>query len=346
MKQGIFNNRWTQAVAALGLVFAGCKGSNSEPDAYGNFEAQEVVVSAEATGKLVQFSVQEGQTLNEAQVVGAIDAGNLELQKQQVQASLDALYEKEADANPQVAVLNQQITMAREQSRTAQEQTAVTRQQIANLERERTRTKNLIAVNAATQKQYDDIQGQIDVLERQLDVQRQQVNTQNQQVAVLQRQIEATKSTVATQNRSILSETEPINRRIALLDDQIAKTTIKNPTMGTVLAKYSSAGEIVNYGKPLYKLADLSSLDLRAYISGDQLASVKIGKQATVSIEGPNGQPITLKGTVSWVSDKAEFTPKTIQTKQERASQVYAVKIKVPNSKGELKIGMPADVKF
>lgn len=327
-------------------ALTGCGSGTDTPDAYGNFEAQETLVSAEATGKLLTFTVEEGQTLAEQQVVGSIDPTNLELQKSQLEASLEALNEKQGDPEPQVAVLEQQMVAAQNQAQASEEQLAVTRQQIANLDREKIRVQNLIRENAATQKQLDDITGQIAVLQRQMDVQKQQVTTQYQQVAVLKRQVEATRAGVGTQNRGILSEAEPIGRRIAQLDDQIARTTLQNPVSGTVLSKYAAKGEIVNFGKPLYKIADLSTLTLRAYITGNQLPTVKIGQRVTVMTDGPDGQLRKHSGAVSWIASKAEFTPKTVQTREERATLVYAIKVQVPNSKGELKIGMPGEVKF
>ncbi|MBL7977634.1 MAG: HlyD family efflux transporter periplasmic adaptor subunit [Bacteroidetes Order II. Incertae sedis bacterium] len=327
-------------------ALAGCGSSEEVPDAYGNFEAQETLVSAEATGKLLAFEVEEGQVLAEQQVVGSIDPTNLELQKSQLEASLEALNEKQGDPEPQVAVLEQQMVAAKNQALATEEQLGVTRQQITNLEREKNRVQNLIRENAATQKQLDDITGQIAVLQRQVEVQKQQVTTQNQQVAVLSRQVEATRANIGIQNRGILSEAAPLGRRIAQLDDQITRTTIQNPVQGTILSKYAAKGEIVNFGKPLYKIADLSTLTLRAYITGRQLPTIKLGQRVKVMTDGPDGKLRSHNGSVSWISGKAEFTPKTVQTREERATLVYAIKVRVPNEKGELKIGMPGEVKF
>jgi HlyD family secretion protein len=162
---------------------------------------------------------------------------------------------------------------------------------------------------------------------------------------VTQQQINVQKSNVATQNRSILSEGKPLTKNIALLEEQLSKSRIVNPANGTVLTKYAEPGEITSAGKALYKIADLSVITLRAYISGTQLSQVKLGQQVNVLVDDGKDKYKELSGTITWVSDKAEFTPKTIQTKDERANLVYAIKIKVKND-GYLKIGMYGEVKF
>ena len=164
-------------------------------------------------------------------------------------------------------------------------------------------------------------------------------------MGVTQQQINVQQSNIATQNRSILSEGKPLSKRVAQLDDQLKKASIVNPVNGTVITKYAQAGEITSPGKALYKIADLSFLTLRAYINGVQLSQVKLGQQVKVLIDDGKDSYKELSGTITWISDKAEFTPKTIQTKEERANLVYAMKIKVKND-GYLKIGMYGEVKF
>ena len=192
-----------------------------------------------------------------------------------------------------------------------------------NLLREVKRAEKLLAENAATQKQFDDLSGQLSVVES---------------------QIIATKSQLNTANSGLLSEISPLQARIEQIDDQIKKSVIVNPAPGTVLSKFAYENEVTTFGKPLYKVADLENITLKAYVSGNQLADLKIGNEVKVIIDQDNGEK-TMSGTVSWISGAAEFTPKVIQTKEERVSLVYAFKVLVKND-GTLKIGMPGEVYF
>lgn len=304
-------------IIAMAAAISACGGKTANVDASGTFEADEVIVSSELPGKLVRFDVEEGQQLAKDSVVGAVDAVNLSLQQEQVQASISTLGEKTVTAAPQVELLQSQL--------------AVQQSQLTNLQHEKTRIENLLKADAATGKQLDDINAQIDVARKQLDVTQQQMNVQ--------------RNNAATQNRGVLSEAKPLEKRIAQLKDQAQKANIINPINGTVISKYAQASEITAPGKALYKIADLSTMTLRAYITGTQLPQVKLNDVVTVMIDQGEKGYKSYPGTISWVSDKAEFTPKTIQTKEERANLVYAVKIKVKND-GYLKIGMYADVKL
>lgn len=304
------------AVLAL-ITLAACKSSQDVFDAQGSFEADEVIVSSEVPGRIVNFSVQEGDTLHAGSTVGKIDALPIALQKEQVQASIEALNQKTADVKPAVKLL--------------QDQLAVQETQLKNLNQEKARIERLLKQDAATAKQLDDISFQVDALQKQMDVTRQQIAVQV--------------SNVSTQNRSILSEATPLQKKAAQLDDQLQRANIINPVNGTVITKYAEAGEITAAGKALYKIADLGTLTLRAYITGDQLSLLKLGQTVKVLTDKGKDAYNELSGTVYWISDKAEFTPKTIQTKEERANLVYAVKIRVKNN-GYLKLGMYAEVKF
>lgn len=196
--------------------------------------------------------------------------------------------------------------------------------QLRSAEREQNRISNLVKAGAATQKQLDDV---------------------NSQVNMLKRQIEAQQSSLGITSESITRQAAPLQVQIEQTEDQLKKCRIINPVDGTVLTKYTEAREMANPGKPLYKIADLSDLILRAYITGDQLSQIKLGQKVTVlADDGPDNYR-EFEGVITWISDKAEFTPKTIQTKKERANLVYATKIKVKND-GSLKIGMYAEVKF
>ena len=160
---------------------------------------------------------------------------------------------------------------------------------------------------------------------------------------VTAQQIAVQRSNISSQNRGILSEGAPLQKRVAQLDDQLKRATIINPVEGTVLTKYAEMGEITSAGKALYKIADLSTLNLRAYITGTQLSQVKLNQPVKVLIDEGADKYKEYAGTIIWISDKAEFTPKTIQTKEERANLVYAIKVKVKND-GYLKIGMYGEV--
>ncbi len=305
------------AAGFIVLMLSSCGNSNGKYDASGTFEANEVIVSSELSGKILSLSIEEGQVLVKDSVVGIVDAANISLQKEQAEANIQALNEKTADVSPQVKLLENQL--------------AVQQSQLNNLLHEQTRIQNLLKQDAATGKQLDDINAQIDVAKKNLAVTQQQINVQ--------------KSNTATQNRSILSEGKPLQKRVAQLEDQLKKANIVNPVNGTVITKYAEEGEITSAGKALYKVADLSVMTLRAYISGSQLSQVKLGQQVKVLVDDGEKKYKELSGTIAWIADKAEFTPKTIQTKDERANLVYAVKIRVKND-GYLKIGMYGEVKF
>ncbi len=314
-------------IAAL----ASCSNSNGQFDATGTFEADEVIVSAEATGKILQLNVEEGATLAKDSIIGKIDPAAIELQKEQATSSVEAIDQKTNDASPQVSVLLSQIDL---QNR----QVAVDEEQLLVLQKEQQRFQKLVAEDAVPAKQLDDINGQVNVLQ-------QKIRAGKTQLTVLQSQVQAQRRQVDIQNRSILSEKDPMQKRVAIIDDQLSRTTIKNPLTGTVLTKYAQANEFTATGKALYKIADLSVLKLRAYISGNQLAQVKLNQQVNVKVDDGKGGYKDFDGTISWISDKAEFTPKTIQTKEERANLVYAIRINVKND-GYLKIGMYGEVLF
>lgn len=305
-------------IAMLAIVLiTSCRSNGNKFDASGTFEATEVIVSSELNGKILSLTLNEGDTVSANRVVGTVDAEGIALQKEQVEASISSLSDKTADVRPQVALLQNQL--------------AVQQSQLNNLQHEKQRIENLLKQDAATGKQLDDINAQIDVVRKQMTVTQQQINVQ--------------RSNTSTQNRSILSESKPLQKRVEQLNDQLKRADIINPINGTILTKYAEAGELTSTGKALYKIADLSEMKLRAYVTGDQLSQIKLGQQVKVLVDDGKDKYKELKGTISWISDKAEFTPKTIQTKEERANLVYAVKINVKND-GYLKIGMYGEVLF
>ena len=318
-------------IFSLFLSVIACKNSENDYDASGTFETDETMVVAEANGKILQLNVEEGASLAKDSAVGKIDPLTIELQKEQASSSVSALQQKTNDAAPQVDILQSQVQLQTKQIMVLDEQLKV-------LQKEQQRFQKLVAADAVPAKQLDDITGQVNVL-------KEQIIAAKTQLTVLQSQINAQRQVVAIQNRSILSEKDPMEKKIAQIQDQLDKTTIRNPVSGTVLTKYAEAGEFTATGKALYKVADLSTMKLRAYITGSQLAQVKLNQSVKVLVDNGKEGFKELSGTISWISSKAEFTPKTIQTKDERANLVYAMKVNVVND-GYLKIGMYGEVVF
>jgi len=306
------------ALLAAALLFNACNNTQDQADAYGNFEADALLVSAEATGRILYLKAEEGNILEEGAVVASIDSNQLVLRREQLRASIRAVAAKSPPIAAQLAVYEKQLGASRQQTKT--------------LQREKLRVENLIKSDAATTKQLDDINAQMDQVQ--------------EQMLVITEQRTASGATLNTHKAGLLAEIEPLQKQILQLDDQIARCNVVNPRKGTVLVSYAEKGEIAQFGKPLYKIAGTDTLILRAYLGGDQLGNVKIGQTISVRVDAPDGQYTEYAGTLTWLSEQAEFTPKVIQTKNERVNLVYAMKIKVPNPDGRLKIGMPAEVKL
>ncbi len=294
-----------KSLSALFILFvlSGCGTGNGKFDATGTFESEEIIVSSEATGKLVQFNIEEGDEVKQNQLVGIVDTIQLYLKRKQLEASIKVMISKQPEIHTQLAAINEQIN------------TAAT---------EKKRVENLVKSNAASTKQLDDI---------------------NSQLEVLKKQYEAAKSNLMITKQGLQNETYPLQVQIEQIEDQITKSKIVNPINGTVLSRYAKQNEITANGKALYKIADLSEMTLRAYINGDQLGQIKVNQKVRVFVDKGDGKQKEMKGSIYWVSSKAEFTPRTIQTKDERANLVYAIKVKVRND-GYLKIGMYGEVKF
>ncbi|MET7253527.1 HlyD family secretion protein [Dyadobacter fermentans] len=299
----------------LAAAMAACNGKENPYDASGTFEAVETIVSAEATGRIMALNLEEGQQLKAGQIVGYIDSLQLSLRKKQLEAQIRATGSRVPDIAAQTNVYKQQI--------------AVSQVRLDNLLHEQKRVQNLLKADAATPKQLDDINAQVEELQKQLDV--------------IRKQDAAQTSVLKTQTSGLRADVQPLVVQIEQINDQLAKTKIVNEVNGTVLTKYAEANEVAAAGKPLYKIADLSTIILRAYVTGDQLTGIKLNQQVKVLVDSAGGQYRELPGTIEWISNKAEFTPKTIQTKDERANLVYAVKIRVKND-GYLKIGMYGEV--
>jgi HlyD family secretion protein len=281
------------------LLLPACNNKTGEADAFGNFEATEVIVSAESSGKIVSLNPVEGSRIEKGEVIALTDTTLLMLQKAEIDAAINSVRSRLSSINAQNDILYQQIE---------------------NLKVNITRINRMMKDDAATLKQYDDLTGQ---------------------EAVLNKQIAANN----TQKTSVVSEISVYESKKATLGEQIKRCSIKSPLNGTVIEKYAEAGEITAPGKPIVKISDLSVMKLKAYVSGAQLGGIKIGQECTVRIDDGIKGYRSFRATVSYISEKAEFTPKIIQTKEERVLLVYSVNIDVTND-GNLKSGMPGEVLF
>lgn len=286
-------------IIIIAVLFVSCKNKTDKADAYGNFEATEVTVSAETNGRILQFDPVEGSQIEKGSIIALIDTTVLHLQKAEIEAGMKSVLIKLTSINAQNEILNQQI---------------------GNLNINIGRIEKMLKDDAATQKQYDDLTGQ---------------------VAVLQKQISANN----TQKSSVSAELGVNASKKASVNEQIRRCTVKSPLSGTILEKYAEAGEITAAGKPLARMADLSIMKLKVYVSGGQIGKIKTGQQCTVRIDNGAKGYSSFPGTISYISDKAEFTPKIIQTKEERVVLVYGVNIDVKND-GSLKSGMPGEALF
>lgn len=286
-------------VIIAAILLGGCKNKTDQADAFGNFEATEVIVSAETNGRILQFEPVEGTEVENGAKIALIDTTLFHLQKAEIDAGMKCIRTRISSVDAQNDIINQQIM---------------------NLNVNVTRMEKMLKDDAATQKQVDDITGQ---------------------VAVLQKQ----KAANNTQKASVAAELFVYESKKATLNEQISRSNIKSPLKGTIIEKYSEAGEITAAGKPLAKIADLSVMKLKVYISGAQLGSIKTGRQCTVRTDNGKKGYMSFPGIISYISGKAEFTPKIIQTKEERVTLVYAVTIDVKND-GTMKSGMPGEAIF
>ena len=299
MKKQIFYVATAAALLALGS----CTDRSREFDACGQIEATEVLVSAEANGRIIALQVTEGDKLTAGEVVGVIDSVQTYLQKEELVRKRSNTQTKWVDIDRQLASQYAQLN---------------------KLKSDRERYQALEAKDAATRKQVDDLVSQIAVTEREIAAQRQNYERNN---------------------AGIREELALYDVQIAEKDDQLSKCRIVAPIDGTVLTKFAEAGELVTSGKSLFKLADMNQVYVRAYLTTAQLAEVKLGDTVQVTIEDGTDKPRTYEGRLVWIADEAEFTPKNIQTKDERADLVYAAKIALDND-GYLKLGMYAYVRF
>ena len=276
-----------------------CSANDEKSDAYGNFLAKEILISAEASGKIIQFDVEQGQILKKNQQIAVIDTVLFDLQKKQLLKKKKGIATKFQNIISEINVLKEQ-------------------KKVLNIEKKR--IENLLKDSAATNQQFDNINGKIRVIEKQINA-------------------------IKSRNNAVFVELEAIDVQIDILQEQINRSIITSPINATILEKYAESYEITNMGKPLIKIADLTKMELTVYIDGSQLSSIKIGQIVEVFIDKNKKENKKFKGKIIWISQQAEFTPKIIQTKQDRVNLVYAIKILVEND-GSLKIGMPAEVNF
>jgi len=281
------------------FLFISCSDDHQVADAYGNFEADEVLVSAQSQGILISLDADEGVLLEENQLVGMVDTMDVVIKQNQLFA---------------------QLTVNRAKMQNLSAQLDIQEEQRKNLDREVERMRKLLIEEAATQQQYDDIEGRLKV-----------------------HQLQTT--ALETQRNIIAAERNVLYEQLAEVVYFLDKCRIINPVKGTVLEQYAEAGELVSPGRAVYKIASLDNMELKFYVSGDQLASIIIGDSIRVLIDRPENQMETLTGVITWISSEVEFTPKIIQTREERVNMVYAAKLRVHND-GQLKIGMPGEVIF
>ncbi len=283
----------------FGLAIFSCTDKKEASDAFGNFEADDQLISSEIAGKLLSASFEEGMTLQKGVEIASVDTVPIVLQICQLESQMKTVLARKQSVKTQIAVIEQQKK---------------------NLDKDKTRIGNMLKDGASTQKQMDDVTGNLDVFDKQI-------------------------SNIRSQEVVLSGEMEVIMTQLAQLRDKIGRCRILSPINGLVLESYKKAGELVGMGQSLCRIADVSTLTLRVFVSGGQLPHLKIGQKVKVLVDDTTTKNKTLEGSVAWVASEAEFTPKIIQTKVERVKLVYAVKVKVVND-GFLKIGMPGEIKF
>jgi len=285
-------------VIVLTIAIA-CGDHNNEADAYGNFEADEIIISAQSQGEVLALEVKEGSRVEKDQLIGKIDTTVPAIKQKQLMAQHTVI-------NARLHNLDAQLKVQEEQR--------------INLLREVERMEKLLKENAATQQQYDDITGKLKVLDSQTEA-------------------------IGSQKNIIYGEQAVLNAQLTEVRNALEKCRIISPISGIVLEQYVETGELVTPGKALVKIADIEEMELKVYVSGSQLSSIAIGDSVEVFFDSADESIQSVRGIVSWISSQVEFTPKIIQTKEERVNLVYAVKIMIRND-GRMKIGMPGEVVF
>jgi HlyD family secretion protein len=331
--------------AAAGVmlsVMAGGCAKSAEPDAYGNVEAVEVVVGAETTGRLVTYTVTDGAAVQAGAIVGSIDAAQLAFERDQIAAQQAASRSRVGEARQQIAALESQRAAAAAQREAASAEREALAAQLEIAKRAHDRTRRLFDQQAATAQQLEQTEREQRVLASRISAQDEQIKAHDSQIAAQADQVRGARA----QAQTAAAQAAAADAQMSQAGERIRKTEVRNPIDGTVLTTYVKAGEVVQAGQPLYRVANLAEMEVRAFITEPQLSAIRLGQEARVSIDAGGGQRSTMSGTISWISSRAEFTPTPIQTREERVNLVYAIKIRVPNAAGVLKIGMPVDVQF
>lgn len=283
----------------FGLALVSCNDDGNSSDAYGNFDVDETIISAEAVGRLETFSINEGQLLKSGQIIGTIDSTNLVLQRNEIIANKETITAKLSSINAEINVLKTQLGV---------------------IEKEYKRVVKLVESDAATEKQKDDIEGTIKIINSKINA-------------------------VNAQKPSVIAQLNVIEANIAKVDNLLSRCIIINPIEGRVITKLAERFELVGPGKPLYKVANVDKIYLKAYVTGTQVSGLKIGQKVSLIVDSTEGDYRRINGEINWISEEAEFTPKLIQTREERVSLVYAIKVGFEND-GTVKIGMPGEVEF
>lgn len=311
----------------LALALAGC-GGGPEADAFGNFEATDVTVSAETEGRIISFTVEEGDVLSAGQTVALVDTTQLVAQR-------DALAAQRLSLLGQKQSLLAQSRATRAQAAEAEAGASAIAAQLETAEEELGRTQRLFENGAATERERNEREGAVRALREQL-----------QQAQARRTAVGAQADVPAAQAEAIDGQVAAIDAQLRQIRDRIDKALVTNPVAGTVLSVIAREGETVRAGSPLYTVADLSTLRLRAYATGDQLPLLRLGMPVDVLVDDGSGGLDAIRGEVISVASEAEFTPTPIQTRNERAELVYAFVVRVPNPEGRLKVGMPGEVVF
>ncbi len=290
------------AVATATFFLSACHNQKSEVIGSGSFEATEVLVSSEVNGRVLEWNIEEGSTIQQGEQVGLVDTTQLFLQREALLRSGKGIRANQ----PNIAT-----------------QTKALEVKLEELQSNRDRTARLLKAGIATQKQLDD---------------------RDSGIAAVESQLSAARSTLSNQSSQITAQSSAIDIQVAQVDDLIERSKIAAPISGMVLANYIHRGELAGQGRPLFRVGNLETLFLRAYVQNDQLGTLHLGDEVKVQVDGENGEKRSYPGTISWISSQAEFTPKTVQTDDERSNLVYAIKVRVPNSDGTLRIGMYGEV--
>jgi HlyD family secretion protein len=280
------------------LVNTSCSKEEENSLGSGVFEAAEINVSSTNSGEIIKLVAKEGTSLNKGDLIAQIDTIALSFRKQQILANISALRAKLPDTRLDLASMIIQLEA---------------------LKLDKKRITNMLADDAASKKQLDDIETKIEITER---------------------NYLSKKKLLNNSSNALLSQIEALESQLALMNYQIGKASIKSPISGTILLNYSEENEFITLGRPIVKIADLTNMTLKAYVGAENLKDLKLNQEVAVYAEYGVSERKNFSGTITWISSISEFTPKTIQTQDERATLVYAVKIKVSNSNNTLKIGM------